>query len=244
MSLRWVAILLVAAAGLSGCANKRAIPGLTTPTWAAATPAPLPKPPLPTVPARAGIPALPVNPFDRYTLDAGDRVRVTVFGQDNLSHAYSVDSAGYIAMPLVGGLRARDLTTFQLSSAIAANLRAKYIKDPKVTVEIESYRPFFILGEVAAPLGLCAVKLDVGPASAEPLPRHQRQVLHLADADIAEAGDVFRLHEQVIGRLDLAPFAVSGAFPAHRLVPMDLTRYVVHVRSSRRWRPSMVCAAP
>lgn len=148
MSLRWVAILLVVAAGLSGCANKRAIPGLTTPTWAAATPAPLPKPPLPTVPARAGIPALPVNPFDRYTLDAGDRVRVTVFGQDNLSRTYSVDSAGYIAMPLVGGLRARDLTTFQLSSAIAANLRAKYIKDPKVTVEIESYRPFFILGEV------------------------------------------------------------------------------------------------
>lgn len=148
MSLRWVAILLVVAASLGGCANKRAIPGLTTPTWAAATPAPLPRPPAPTVPARAGIPALPVNPFDRYTLDAGDRVRVTVFGQDNLSRVYSVDNAGYVAMPLVGGLRARDLTTFQLSSAIAANLRAKYIKDPKVTVEIEAYRPFFILGEV------------------------------------------------------------------------------------------------
>ena len=148
MSLRWVAILLAVAAALSGCASKRAIPGLTTPTWAAATPAPLPKPPIPTVPARAGIPALPVNPFDRYTLDAGDRVRVTVFGQDNLSRVYNVDSAGYVAMPLVGGLRARDLTTFQLAGGIASSLRAKYIKDPKVTVEIETYRPFFILGEV------------------------------------------------------------------------------------------------
>ena len=106
MSLRWVVILIAVAAALSGCASKRAIPGLTTPTWAAATPAPLPRPPLQTVSARAGIPTLPVNPFDRYTLDAGDRVRVTVFGQDNLSRVYSVDSAGYIAMPLVGGVRA------------------------------------------------------------------------------------------------------------------------------------------
>jgi polysaccharide export outer membrane protein len=143
-----VAILLVVAAGLPGCAAKRAIPGLTTPNWALATPAPLPKPPVPTVPRSAGIPALPVSPFDRYTLDAGDRVRVTVFGQDNLSRVYNVDSAGYIAMPLVGGLRARDLTTFQLAGAITGNLKAKYIKDPKVTVEIETYRPFFILGEV------------------------------------------------------------------------------------------------
>jgi polysaccharide export outer membrane protein len=139
---------MIVAAGLSGCANKRAIPGLTTPNWALATPAPLPKPPIPTVSARAGIPGLPVNPFDRYTLDSGDRVRVTVFGQDNLSRVYSVDSAGYVAMPLVGGLRARDVTTFQLASAIAASLRSKYVKDPKVTVEIETYRPFFILGEV------------------------------------------------------------------------------------------------
>jgi polysaccharide export outer membrane protein len=141
-------ILLVIAAALPGCASKRAIPGLTTPNWAAATPAPLPKPPIPTVSARAGIPALPVNPFDRYTLDAGDRVRVTVFGQDNLSRVYNVDSGGYVSMPLVGGLRARDLTTFQLESAIASRLRAGYVKDPKVTVEIETYRPFFILGEV------------------------------------------------------------------------------------------------
>jgi polysaccharide export outer membrane protein len=141
-------IALVVAAALSGCANKRAIPGLTTPHWALATPAPLPRPPVPTMPARAGIPGLPVNPFERYTLDAGDRVRVTVFGQDNLSRVYSVDSGGYLSMPLVGGLRARDLTTFQLAGAITTRLRAGYVKDPKVTVEIETYCPFFILGEV------------------------------------------------------------------------------------------------
>ena len=109
------------------------------------------------MPARAGIPALPVHPFDRYTLDAGDRVRVPCSARTICPASIASTARGYIAMPLVGGLRARDLTTFQLASAVAAKLRAKYIKDPKVTVEIESYRPFFILGEVkkAGPVRLC-----------------------------------------------------------------------------------------
>ena len=86
-----------------------------------------------------------------YVLDSGDRVRIAVFGQDNLTRVYAVDGGGFVSMPLIGAVRARGSTTFDLESTIAAKLRAKYIKDPKVTVEIETYRPFFVLGEVRSP---------------------------------------------------------------------------------------------
>ena len=54
-------------------------------------------------------------------------------------------------MPLIGAVRARDLTTAALAAAIGAKLRNGYVREPHVAVEIEAYRPFFILGEVTAP---------------------------------------------------------------------------------------------
>jgi len=86
-----------------------------------------------------------------YLLDSGDKLRVVVFGQENLSRVYTVDGGGFISMPLIGAVQARGLTTFALERAIASQLRTKYVKDPKVTVEIQTYRPFFILGEVKNP---------------------------------------------------------------------------------------------
>ena len=86
-----------------------------------------------------------------YTLDSGDVLSVNVFGQENLSRQYSVDGSGYISMPLIGAVQARGETTFQLDKRIAAKLKTSYIKDPKVTVEVATYRPFFILGEVRQP---------------------------------------------------------------------------------------------
>jgi polysaccharide export outer membrane protein len=136
---------------LGGC-KMRAVPGLATPDFALSTPAPLPAPGE-AFPAGAGSapPGVPVVPNETYTLDSGDRVRVIVFGQDNLSRVYGVDGSGAVAMPLIGPVRARGLTTFELASEIARDLKRKYIKDPKVTVEVETYRPFFILGEVNKP---------------------------------------------------------------------------------------------
>jgi polysaccharide export outer membrane protein len=86
-----------------------------------------------------------------YLLDAGDRLRITVFGQDGLTNSYAVDAAGMITMPLVGSLAARGLTTAQLSHALSERLKRGYIREPKVAIEVEAYRPFFIHGEVAAP---------------------------------------------------------------------------------------------
>ena len=86
-----------------------------------------------------------------YTLDSGDRLRVVVFGQDGLTNSYVLDASGNIDMPLIGTVAARGLTTDQLAARISDLLRNGYVRDPHVAVEIEAYRPFFILGEVAQP---------------------------------------------------------------------------------------------
>jgi polysaccharide biosynthesis/export protein len=86
-----------------------------------------------------------------YRLDAGDKLRVVVYGQDGLTNTYAIDAGGSITLPLIGAVPARGRTTAELANAIAAKLRNGYIREPSVAVEIESYRPFFILGEVAAP---------------------------------------------------------------------------------------------
>jgi polysaccharide export outer membrane protein len=83
-----------------------------------------------------------------YTLDSGDRLRVTVFGQANLTSTYTVDPAGNIAMPLIGAVPVRGATGAQLEKTIETRLRNGFIREPDVTVEIDAYRPFFILGEI------------------------------------------------------------------------------------------------
>ncbi len=86
-----------------------------------------------------------------YRLDAGDRLRIVVYGQEGLTNSYAVDAGGSITMPLIGAVRARGLTPAELARAITTKLRAGYIREPYVAAEVETYRPFFILGEVAAP---------------------------------------------------------------------------------------------
>jgi polysaccharide export outer membrane protein len=86
-----------------------------------------------------------------YTLDTGDKLRVVVFGQDGLTNSYSVDSAGAVTMPLIGAVPARGLTPGELSRAVAERLRRGFVRDPHVAIEVELYRPFFILGEVTYP---------------------------------------------------------------------------------------------
>ena len=83
-----------------------------------------------------------------YLLDSGDRVRVFIYGQPNLSRTYNVDGSGFISVPLIGSVRARNLTTHALERSISDLLEADYLKEPQVSVEIFQHRPFFILGEV------------------------------------------------------------------------------------------------
>ncbi len=124
--------------------------GYPQPAYAASAPAP-------GAYAPAGYAQPPAYPYPQfgseepYTLDAGDRLRVVVFGQEGLTASYAIDAAGNLSMPLIGSVPARGLTTRQLSEEIAAQLRQGFIREPHVAVEIEAYRPFFILGEVTFP---------------------------------------------------------------------------------------------
>jgi len=102
-------------------------------------------------PSRLYTGPLDAQPVGPYILASGDRLRVIVFGQDNLSNIYTVDGEGRVAMPLIGPVRVGGGTTEAAAGAIEARLRKGFIREPKVTVEIEVHRPFFILGEVLNP---------------------------------------------------------------------------------------------
>lgn len=92
-----------------------------------------------------------IETLPAYTLDFGDRIRVFVFDQPNLSRVYNVDSQGRISVPLIGSVLARGRTTRTLEGIIKRGLERKFVKDAKVSIEIAVYRPFFIHGEVRTP---------------------------------------------------------------------------------------------
>jgi len=104
------------------------------------------------VPAGAvAVPAVIEEVEVPYTLNTGDRLRIVVFGQEGLTNSYVVDAQGKISMPLIGMIEARAHTAEELSHLIADRLRRGFIREPHVSIEVEIYRPFFILGEVTAP---------------------------------------------------------------------------------------------
>jgi polysaccharide export outer membrane protein len=86
-----------------------------------------------------------------YRLGSGDHVRVTVYGEDNLSGEFAVDGRGALSLPLIGKVDAVGLNVAQLEQKIANKLSPQYVKDPKVAVEVITYRPFYIVGEVRNP---------------------------------------------------------------------------------------------
>ena len=86
-----------------------------------------------------------------YQLGPGDKLRVVVFGVDELGGEFTVPGSGKVSLPLIGLQQAAGLTPEQLQVEIAKALAAGYVKDPRVNVEVLNYRPFYILGEVNKP---------------------------------------------------------------------------------------------
>ncbi|MEG3164814.1 polysaccharide biosynthesis/export family protein [Sphingomonas sp. PB2P19] len=101
--------------------------------------------------ATQSIAASSTLPTYAYALSGGDRVRVVVFGDPALGGEFTIDGSGFIALPLIGNVDVRGLTSAQLQSRIVTRLADGYLQDPRVAVEVLSTRPFYILGEVNKP---------------------------------------------------------------------------------------------
>ncbi len=83
-----------------------------------------------------------------YRLGIGDKLKITVFGEESLSGAAEVNGAGLVALPLAGEVPAQGKTLTQFRETVVNRLADGYLKNPKVTIEITNYRPFYIHGEV------------------------------------------------------------------------------------------------
>ncbi|MBJ3785458.1 polysaccharide biosynthesis/export family protein [Devosia sediminis] len=90
----------------------------------------------------------PVETKGPYQLDTGDVLRVTVYGDAELSKTYKVDDNGAVSFPLVGSVPVRGVTTADAAHRLAAALANGYMRNPDVAVEIDQYRPFYIQGEI------------------------------------------------------------------------------------------------
>lgn len=86
-----------------------------------------------------------------YTLGSGDKIRVTVFEEKDLSGEFEVSGEGELAMPLIGTVQAKGKSSRQLEQDIADMLSNGFLKSPRVSIEVMNYRPFYILGEVKSP---------------------------------------------------------------------------------------------
>ncbi len=102
--------------------------------------------------AQAAEPATPiVREVPEYRLGSGDKVRVITFGEESLSGEFFVGGSGKVSIPLVGELPALGLTAREFQASVETALKEGYLKEPRVSVEILNYRPFYILGEVEKP---------------------------------------------------------------------------------------------
>jgi polysaccharide export outer membrane protein len=90
-------------------------------------------------------------PVSDYRLGPGDRVHVTVYDETDLSGDFQVDSLGFVRLPLIGQVKASGRSAFQLEGAVSDALLDGYLKSPRVAVEVITYRPFYILGQVNKP---------------------------------------------------------------------------------------------
>jgi protein involved in polysaccharide export with SLBB domain len=86
-----------------------------------------------------------------YRLGTGDKVRVTVYGEEDLSGEFQIDATGMVRLPLVGQIKAGGLTAHDLEGGITTALANGYLKQPRVSIEVTTYRPFYVVGEVMKP---------------------------------------------------------------------------------------------
>jgi len=144
---RWLLSLFIVFALAGGVAHAQTPPAATPPDASASAGVPA------SVPGGAATSVLPSAVVDQgYRLGAGDKVRIIVFGEDTLTGEYLVPGGtGKISFPLVGDVTAGGKTVSELETELEDALRDGFLKQPRVSIEVLEYRPFFILGEVMKP---------------------------------------------------------------------------------------------
>ncbi len=86
-----------------------------------------------------------------YRLGSGDKIKVTVFGSEDMSGEFSIAGNGAVSLPFIGRVKAGGLTISELERVIVKRLTPDYLKNPRVSVEVLNFRPFDIIGEVTKP---------------------------------------------------------------------------------------------
>ena len=93
----------------------------------------------------------PASIAETYKLGTGDKLRVIVYGEDDLGGTFDVDGNGFISLPLIGQVKVSGLSATQVERAVTVKFSDGYLKEPRVNVEVTQYRPFYVLGEVNRP---------------------------------------------------------------------------------------------
>jgi protein involved in polysaccharide export with SLBB domain len=88
-----------------------------------------------------------------YTLGAGDKLRITVYNETDLSGEFEVNGEGYVSVPLLGQIKVLGQTTNEVQTLLTQKYSKDYLVNPSVSIEVTNYRPFFIIGEVNRPGG-------------------------------------------------------------------------------------------
>jgi protein involved in polysaccharide export with SLBB domain len=149
-----------------------------------------------------------------YTLGNGDQLRITIFGQPDLSGQFEVDGTGSISMPLIGQVEALGLTTPQLENRIVEMLEGDYVLNPRVSAEVINYRPYYILGEVNRPgeypytSGLTVVNAVAAAGGwtyrakknivyIKSVDSHEEQAIELTTSTMVQPGDTIRIKDRV-----------------------------------------------
>jgi len=102
-------------------------------------------------PARAADAPEPARVIPEYRLGANDKIRVITFGEEALTGEFLVGGSGKVSLPLIGEVQAAGMSVAQFQKEVETALKEGYLKDPHVSVEVLTYRPFYILGEVQKP---------------------------------------------------------------------------------------------
>lgn len=134
--------------------------------------------------------------IEQYRLAAGDKVKLTIFNEPTLSGEFAVSTDGNLSLPLVGEVPANGKTVTEVAGIVQNALGSGYLRDPKVSLEVSAYRPFFVLGEVKMPgqfpyansmTALNAIALAQGFS-----PRAQRSTVYIRRAG-SETEQAYRL---------------------------------------------------